>query len=184
MLMIQVSFSKNMMIFKYLLQRTYGSAIILRKENALVVYTKLSIYKAPIFLGKDLIYEYFVGYTLSGQFPSKIYQKSKNLFQSGVFEFWRKYINFLMIQGTSSRIKFDPKAVFKIRKKRSVTVGALTLLPAFGLLITIIVFVFEVRFTLFTGIRFILLSVSSTLEHSKEVTVNTRIIFVTSRNRI
>lgn len=132
--------------FEHLQQCNY-SALILHQNQALIIYTKLGRLKAPVFYGKDIINENMQGYKLYGKMPGNIYMRAKLFFESGALEFWRKYFSYVLVVRTRSFAsqKLDREETYGSGRTTNSAVNIMLFIPAIGLLLSLIMFLYETR---------------------------------------
>ncbi len=133
------------------------SAIILQRETAITLHSVLKQMGKPSFFGKDKILERFWGYQFEGNFPSKIIFRVRYLFEAGLFEWWRKYIDdsFVLKTNVHASILIPETNINNGTTEKGggkTAVNILTLIPGVGLLFSLAVFTFvEIPFRITLG---------------------------------
>lgn len=130
------------------MKRCNKSAIIVPKHEAVQLHGLLQTLGKPSYYGKDKKMETFWGYKFEGHFPPNIVQNVRFLFNAGVFEWWKKQIDY------SIQLKTNNKYSILILCNQNNTsesggirtaVAVLSLIPGVGLLLSFILFVcFEI----------------------------------------
>lgn len=122
------------------LRKCNRSAMMMLQTHALAVYTELKNYNVPVFFGKDIIYENMNGYNFFGQIPANLYARTKYLFQSGIRDFWYRYLDYLLVLRTQTNFEAKRDA----EKKSESGVNILILIPGIGIACSFITFLFEI----------------------------------------
>ncbi len=128
------------------MMRCNKSAIILRRDDAVILHAVLKKMDKPSFFGKDKILERFWGYTYAGYFPSHIILRARHLFGTGVIEWWQKYAEYSVVLKTNVNANtlipktFNKTDTSEIGRGKTVLV-ILSLIPGVGLLISLLVFI-------------------------------------------
>ncbi len=123
------------------------SAIILKENMAISVYTHLLAKKKPVYFGKEVISENLGGYRFSGYFPTYVFRRSKHYFQSGIAEWWTKYFKWVvMVKTRAAEIKLMLSKGENDTTSHQVASGgnayALVCIPLSGLIISLLAFIF------------------------------------------
>lgn len=114
------------------------------RSQAVLAYQRLSNSKAPVFFGKDIIYESMKGYEFAGQIPVSIFLRQKLLFQSGICEFWNNFLEYFMVVRENSGFGSDPAEKIATIDRDLVTArNILVLIPGAGLFICFLIFLVE-----------------------------------------
>lgn len=127
------------------------SAVILPRPMAIKVHKTLQNFGKPSYFGVDKVTEMFWGYRFRGYFPSNLVFRPRYLFDAGVFDWWQKFLDYsvtrMVTNSYGKSLDLDSKNQTIISEKgMAATVAVLTLIPGFGLLISLIVFVgFEIN---------------------------------------
>src|SRR3989442_1165959 len=121
------------------------SAIILPKLQDIKLHEIQKQLNKPSFLGKDKIYEFFWGYQFQRHFPNHLIFRGPNLFEAGVFEWWKKHLEFSFIlklrtHGKSSVLKNSQNDTSSTSGDKT-AVAVLSIIPGVGLLSSIICFI-------------------------------------------
>lgn len=127
------------------LKKCNRSAMILFRNNAVLLHAKLVKRNVPAFLGKDRIVENLQGFHLKGQFPINMYLRIKYLFQLGTLDFWRKYFDYFTVLLTNTRLN-DQKLKNVTYSRGTYTAAYVFLvIKGAGLLICLLVFLTECK---------------------------------------
>lgn len=122
------------------------SAMILPDEMALQLFAILKAVKQPVFFGKDIIHEKLSGYRYYGYFPENIILRIKHSFNSGIVEWWQKYLKWFVViktardSGTGNLTEFNRITNRTVDNSSKSSVFILALIPCFGFTISVTVF--------------------------------------------
>lgn len=120
------------------------SAVILNGEDRNVLYNIMKAKGKPVWNGKDLIHEQFVGYKYFGHFPTHMLLRSKYYLETGITEWWAKFFEWsIMVKVRVNET--NENAVNGNNDNRSnaskSAVYTLSCIPTVGLALSMIVFV-------------------------------------------
>ncbi len=122
------------------------SAIILNELMATQLYSIFKRSNKPVFYGKDVLSESFIGYRVFGNFPTSMLSRIRHFHRTGITEWWQKYFRwFTLLQTELDFLNFDifNGSTIKTRQSKNTTgVYVLCLIPVIGLLFSTIVFIF------------------------------------------
>lgn len=138
--------------FEHLKQCNFA-ALIMYQNEALVTYTNMSSLNAPVFLGKDIIYENLLGYRYVGKIPEILHFRAKNFYESGILDFWRKYFDYLLIWRTKTYQKHGVGQTSFSNLKSYSAVFIILFIPAIGLLLSFLLYIFEIKKTIWQTIK-------------------------------
>ncbi len=123
------------------------TAIILRENMALQLFTILKAAKQPVFFGRDIIIGNLMGYNFKGYFPEQILLRIRSTFNSGIVEWWQKYVKWFVVLKTKKDYDTGNLTEFQRLTNRTIDgtsksgVYVLCLIPGFGLLLSFAVFI-------------------------------------------
>lgn len=125
----------------------YKLAIILSEHDAIKLYTVRKHLDKLSFLGKNKMLKTFQGYIYHRYFPIEIIDRTKYIFDVGVFEWWQKCFEYsckLKLNVHSKKIMslFGKNVTSQIDGSTKTAVTLLSLIPGTGLLISFITFIY------------------------------------------
>ncbi len=71
----------------------HKAALVLNRENTIRQYAILKAKNKPVYFGKDVITNTFVGFSYLGQPPMGTMSKFRYIFQTGIQEWWRTFLD-------------------------------------------------------------------------------------------
>lgn len=117
------------------------SAVIVNAQMALLIFSNMSQYSLPVYLGSE-VFPSYDGYFLSGSVPSKAFKRIKGLATSGIYQNWKKFVSDLIIR-TGWKYQLDNNIAGKNQhKSMSVLV---VFIPIFSSVAAAIMFLVELK---------------------------------------
>lgn len=90
-----LSYNPNQFIREHL-GKCYFQAAILDEWVAEAVYLNFSAKRKPVFLGKNIVHELFLGYRLFGHVDNITIMRVRHISQTGIFQCWRTTVKHLV----------------------------------------------------------------------------------------
>lgn len=118
------------------------TVMLLRRQAAIQLDTVLKHMGKSSLHGKDKILESFWGYSFKGYFSSNIVFRVRYLFDAGVFETQQMYYDYSIVLKLNSHgkrlIALYNQTITSEKMGSKTVVAVLTLIPGFGLLVSVI----------------------------------------------
>lgn len=127
------------------LRKCNRSVVLLRHDEALQVNTELSFFKFSVLFGNDIINENMFGYKLFGQMPSSIFLRTKHLFESGICDFWNKYLDYLLVIRVNSGDGHYLSEYFVTNRDSSIAIYVLLIIFGSELFLSFLALLYENR---------------------------------------
>ncbi len=157
------------------------AAMILSEKMALQLFAILKAAKQPVFFGKDVINENLYGFKYFGYFPQTLLLNTKFSFNSGIIEWWKKYLKWFLglktNQDIAARNLTELSGLSNSAKTNDKASGVyiLSLIPGIGLMVSLIVFIFydcNLFKNTLCGIRDLIKSIYNSKFFQKDKTIN------------